>query len=454
MSKAIKIKRGLDIRLQGEAEKVLITPENADSFAIKPPDFHLLIPKMLKKVGETVKAGTPIFMDKYNEKIKFVSPVSGEITEVVRGEKRRILEVRIRADKETQYEQYKAADPGNMTREEIMEAMMAAGLWACIRQRPVDIIANPKETPKAIFISAFDSAPLAPDNDYIMHGDGEMFQKGLDAVAKLTSGKVHLNVRPGQGSSKVFTNAKGVQVNTVAGAHPAGNVGVQIHHIDPINKGERVWHVSPQDVLMIGRFFGTGIYDASRVVALTGSEVKNPKYYKVIAGTSIKNIVDDNIEGDNVRYISGNVLTGSQIEADGYLGYYDNQITVVPEGNEYKFVATTGWMGPGFDKFSLSRTFPTWIMPKSKKWRLDTNTNGEERAFVVTGQYEKVFPFDIYPVHLIKSIIVNDIEAMENLGIYEVAPEDFALCEYVCTSKINVQKIVRDGLDVIKEECL
>lgn len=454
MSKAIKIRRGLDIRLLGEADKVLATAEADTLFAMKPTDFHGLIPKMLKKEGETVKAGTPVFMDKYNEQIKYCSPVSGKVTEIIRGEKRRILEVRIESDGQMDFEDFSSGDPSSMSPEDIKSALLGSGLWPHIRQRPIDIVADPADEPRDIFISAFDSAPLGPDNDYIFHGEGEAFQIGLDAVTKLTGGKVHLNVRATQGSSKVFTNSKGVQINKVSGPHPAGNVGVQIHHISPINKGEKVWYLTPQGVLAIGRFFLTGRYDASRVIALTGGEVKNPKYHKVLAGTSIRNLVKDNVKSDNVRYISGNVLTGSNIGAEGYLGFHDAQVTVIPEGDEYKFVATKGWMGPGFDKFSASHTFPTWMMPKSKKWNLDTNMNGEPRAFVVTGQYEKVFPFDIYPVHLVKSIIVNDIDAMEKLGIYEVAPEDFALCEYVCTSKIETQRIVREGLDVIQKECM
>ena len=452
MSKAIKIRRGLNIRLQGEADKVRATAPNSDTYAIQPPDFHGLVPKMLVKEGAAVKAGTPLFHDKYNDKIVYTSPVSGEVAEVVRGAKRRIMEVRILADKEIQYESFQQADPSTLSREEIIDNLLKSGLWPLLRQRPFDCVANPEETPKAIFISAFDSHPLAPDNDFIVHGHGEEFQAGIDAVVKLTDGKVHLNVRGDVSQSKVFTNSKGVQINKVSGPHPAGNVGVQIHHIDPINKGDLVWYLYPQDVLAIGRLFQTGKLDLSKVVALTGSEVKNPKYFKVISGACIKDIVQNDVEEGDLRYISGNPLTGTEVTTDGYLGFYDSQVTVVPEGNEPQFVLTKGWLGLGFDKFSNSRAFPTWLMP-GKKYRLNTNMNGEERAFVVTGQYEKVFPFDIYPVQLVKSIIVNDIDGMENLGIYEVGSEDFALCEYVCTSKINVQKIVREGLDVVKEEC-
>lgn len=453
MSKTIKLRKGLDIRLLGEAEKVKTSVDAPETVAVKPPDFHLMTPKMEVKAGDKVKAGSIIFHNKYQDSVKFVSPVSGEVAEIVRGAKRRILEVVIKADSEIQYEQKTVPALEGMSRDDVLKTLLDSGLWPFIRQRPIDIIANPDETPKAIFISAFDSAPLAPDMDFIVHGQDEFVQKGIDVLSKLTEGKIHLNVKGNGAPDAAFMNAKGVQINNVYGKHPAGNVGIQIHHIDPLNKGEVVWFINPQDLIMIGKYFSTGMFDASKIIALTGSEVKNPKYIKTVIGTNIKKLIADNIEGDNVRYISGNALTGEKIEADGYLGYYDNQITVIPEGNQLKFVLTKGWLAPGFDKFSNSMLFPTWLTG-SKKFRLDTNTNGEERGFVVTGEMEKVFPMDIYPMFLVKAIMVNDIDAMEQLGIYEVAPEDLALCEYVCTSKVNIQSVVREGLDVIYEECM
>ena len=453
MSKTIKIRRGLDIKLVGEADKVKSSVDQASSFAIKPPDFHGLTPKLVRKEGEKVKAGTVIFFDKYNEDVQFVSPVSGEIQEIVRGAKRRILEVRIKADQEIQYEDLGAVNPADMSGEEVKAYMLKNGLWPFIKMRPIDIIANPKETPKAIFISGFDSAPLAPDYDFILHGQDDAFQAGIDALKKLTEGKVHLTLRGDVAQDKALTDAKGVQINKIKGKHPAGNVGTQIHRIDPINKGERVWTINVQDVAILGRVMKSGKYDASKVIALTGSEVKNPRYIKTIIGSSIENMVNDNVEEGNKRFISGNVLTGDKIEEDGYLGFYHSQVTVIPEGDEPKLMITEGWLSPGFKKFSYSRAYFSWLMP-NKKYELDTNLNGEERAFVVTGELEKVFPFDIYPMQLVKSIMYNDIDLMENLGIYEVAPEDFALCEFVCTSKINIQSVVREGLDVIKKECM
>jgi Na+-transporting NADH:ubiquinone oxidoreductase subunit A len=453
MSKSVKIRKGLNIKLKGEADKVLVNAEVPSTVAIKPPDFHGLVPKMVLKEGAEVKAGTTIFYDKYNDKIKFVSPVSGEIAEIVRGAKRRIMEVKIVADKETKYEAFSAGDPNAMSREQVIEHLLNAGLWPSVVMRPLAVIANPEDKPKAIFVSGFDSSPLAIDYDFVVHGKDSTLQVGFDALKKLTEGKVNLTLRSGQSHDKALTNLKGVDINSIGGPHPAGNVGIQIHHIDRLAKGEIIWTLNLQDVMTIGRYFESGKYDATRVIALTGSEVKKPQYYRTIIGASIEKLVENNVEGDNNRFISGNVLTGDHISPNGYLGYYHHQVTVIPEGDEPQFFLTKGWLSPGFHKLSASRAYPSWLMP-NKKYRLDTNANGEDRAFVMTGQYEKVLPMDIYPVHLLKSIITNDIEGMENLGIYEIAPEDLALCEFVCTSKTDVQQIVREGLTVVKEECM
>jgi Na+-transporting NADH:ubiquinone oxidoreductase subunit A len=453
MSKTVKLRKGLDISLIGTANKIKSELVMPNTVSVKPSDFHGMTPKMVVKEGDSVKAGSTIFCDKYNEVVKCASPVSGKIEAIVRGEKRRIMEVIISADSETQYESSGAMDLSSMSNEAVKDAILASGLWLCIKQRPLDIVANPKNEAKAIFVSAFDSSPLAPDFDYVLHGKNEEFQKGLDALAKLTSGKVHLTLNEKVPADSTFTDAKGVEINKISGKHPAGNVGTQIHHIDPVNKGEFVWTVNAQDVALIGRYFSTGKYDVRKTIAITGSEIKNPHYIEVISGSNLSSVLEGQITSDNVRVISGNVLTGDKVAQDGHLGFYHNQVTVIPEGNQLKFVLTKGWMGLGFDKFSNSRLFPTFLSSK-KQFRLDTNTNGEERAFVVTGELEKVFPFDILPMQLVKAAITDDIDGMENLGIYEVAPEDFALCEYVCTSKINIQDKIRKGLDLIGEECM
>jgi Na+-transporting NADH:ubiquinone oxidoreductase subunit A len=453
MSKTVKISKGLDINLLGEAEKVKVDLQAPSTVAIKPADFHGLVPKVILKPGDAVKVGDVVFYDKYNEAVKFVSPVSGTLKDIVRGEKRRILDVVLENDGKNEKAKKSIGDLEKMSSEEVREAMLAGGLWPFIKQRPLDIIADPKIQPKAIFISAFDSAPLAPDYDFIIHGNGADFQKGLDALAKLTTGKVHLTLNADVPADEAFTGAKNVQINKISGKHPAGNVGTQIHHIDPIDRGQYVFTVKAQDVVAIGRYFSTGEYDPTRIIAYTGSEAKNRKYYRTIIGANLSELVKNNIEQENVRVVSGNALTGDNIGKEGFLGFYDSHVTILPEGDQYKFFLTKGWLGPGFDKYSSHRLFPTWLF-KKKKYRLDTNLNGEERGFVVTGEMEKVLPFDILPMYLIKAIMTNDIDGMEQLGIYEVAPEDFALCEYVCTSKIPIQEKIREGLDIIKEEVL
>ncbi len=449
MSANIKIKRGLNIKLAGEAARSVSNIPMPEIFAIKPTDFAGLTPKLLIKEGEEVQAGTPLFYDKNNEAILFTSPVSGEVAEIVRGHKRQIMEIKILADKEIKYVSFIKASPANLSRQEITEALLKSGIWPFIRQRPYGTVANPNQNPKSIFISAFDSSPLAPDINFIMQDNDPNFQTGLDALKKLTDGNVHLNIQAGEHKSAIFTNAKGVVINNISGPHPAGNVGVQIHHIDPLNKGEVVWNVNPQDVLIIGRLFNEGKFDAAKTIAVTGSQVNNPKYYKTIVGSSIKYILDDNgmKAGDN-RIISGSILSGTQISVYGYLGFYDSQIAVIPEGNESEFM---GWLMPGLNKYSASRSFFSWLSP-TKQFDLNTNLHGEERPFVMTGQYEKVFPMDIYPVQLLKSILIEDIDMMEKLGIYEVVEEDFALCEFVCTSKIKSQEIIRRGLDLVRKE--
>ena len=448
MSKVINIKRGLDIPIIGEAEKVVNTADNARYYGVKPIDFQNMRTKLLAKEGDRVKAGSPLFYNKLQSDVQQPSPVSGKVVEVKRGERRKILEVVIEADSMIEYEEFGTGEPRDMSKEEIVDKLLKSGLWSFIRQRPYSILANPQDDPKSIFISGFNTAPLAPDNDLVVKGEEENFQRGIDALSKLTSGTIHLNVNGEFPPSEVFTKTQGVQLNYFKGPHPAGNVGVQINKLDPINSGDKVWYIYPQDIITIGKLFEKGVYDASKVIALTGSEVQKPMYYRVLRGTSIEPLVKNNVTKGELRYISGNVLTGKKINSEGYLGFFDDQITVIPEGNYYEFF---GWAKPGFNTYTAGRTFLSSFLPK-KKHRLDTNTHGGERAYVISGEYEKVFPFDIYPVELIKAIIIEDIELMEKLGIYEVDEEDFALPEFVCTSKIPVQSIVRRGLNLMLQE--
>ena len=448
----ITVKKGLDIKMKGVPNKIIAEGNLSKSFALKPTDFPNLTPKLLVKEGDAVKCGSPIFCDKYNDVVVFVSPASGVVDKIIRGEKRRILAVTISSDGKFTQLNTKAKDFSKLDRAELKTDLLKSGLWPFLRMRPIDIIARPEDTPKSIFISSFDTNPLSPDYDFIMHNKSAEFNAGLELLNMLTDGSVHLQIR--KNSDEVFFNAKNVKTHLVKGPHPSGNVGVQMHEIDPINKGEVVWYINPQDVMILGRYSLTGAYDANKVISIGGENVKSPKYVKTISGSSVESILEGAEIKENSRLISGNPLTGLKVEKDNFLGFYHHQLTVLPEGDEYKFFLSEGWLSLGFNRFSASKSYPTWLMPKSKTYQFDTNLNGEERSFVVSGQYEKVFPFDIYPVQLIKSIITNDIEKMENLGIYEVSPEDFALCEFVCTSKINVQEIVRNGLDLVYKECM
>ncbi len=449
MSNDIRIKKGLDIKLVGEAEKATEKAIVSNFCTIRPEDFHGVIPKLVKKVGEKVKAGETVFYDKSNEDVKFVSPVSGEIVDVVRGEKRRILAIKIQADKEQVYQENAVIDVNAAGADEIKSHLLATGCWPFIKQRPYDIIAKPNRTPKAIFISGYATAPLAADYDYVLQGKEAQLQAAVTALGKLTSGKVHVCV--GKKSNSPLANLNGITLHKVSGPHPAGNVGVQINKIDPINKGEVVWTVTPQDLVIIGDLLLTGKFNAERIVALVGSAIQKPRYFVTKIGSEVATMIyDKGVEKDaNVRIISGNVLTGKQVQPDGALDYYSNTITVIPEGDDYEFF---GWNKPVFDKVSTTRALTfSWLFP-NKKYDLDTNTNGEHRAFVLTGNYEEVFPFDIYPMQLLKACMYKDLDEMEALGMYEVAPEDFALTEFVCVSKQPHQKIIREGLDLMIKE--
>jgi len=453
MTDVIKIKKGLDISLKGGAFPEVQSASYTENYALCPTDFHGLIPRVLVKEGEQVLAGTPLVADKNKPEILFVSPLSGVVSAVKRGEKRRLLAIEIRADQKNAALSYPVRNPLDMDGVKVKEALLEAGLWPYIKRRPYDVIANPRVEPKAIFISAFDTAPLAPDYAFILKGQGHDFQTGLNALTKLTKGKVHLSIPAGSGSGEL-KNAQNVEIHRFEGPHPAGNVGVQINHIDPINKGETVWTVNALDVLFIGRFFNKGRVDFSRLVALTGPEVYEPRYYRCVAGIQLSALLKGNVHKEiPLRYISGNALTGTRVEMDDYLGAYDSQVTVLHEGTDVHEFA--GWVMPRLNMFSMSKTYFTGLVQKicpRKQFDADTRILGGERALIMSGEYEKVFPMDILPEKLVRACITRDLEKMEELGIYEVAPEDFALCEYVCTSKVEVQKQVRTALDLLKAE--
>jgi Na+-transporting NADH:ubiquinone oxidoreductase subunit A len=447
MSTITTIKKGLDIKLVGEAEKTL-TEVQAKHVAIKPTDFTGCFPKILVNEGDPVKAGTPLFHDKNRHELIFTSPVSGIVSEVKRGAKRKLLEIIIENDKKYEAINFGASNPTKLDKSDITKKLVQSGIWTLIRQRPYSIIANPVHEPKAIFISGFDNGPLGSDYDFVLHGKGEAFQTGLDALAKLTKGKVHLNLHADLTKTKVLLNSQNVQINMFRGKFPSGMVGPQIAALDPMNKGEIVWVVNVQDVVTIGNLFLTGKLVGDKVIALTGSEVTKPRYIKTQYGVCIHELLKDHVSDAEKRYISGNALTGTQIESNGFLGMYDHQITVLPEGTESRFL---GWLLPNFDVFSYYRTMFSWLTP-GKKYKLNTNMNGGLRAFVVTGKFEQVFPFDIYPMQLIKAVLAEDIDQMEQLGIYEVEAEDFALIEFISTSKVEIQSIIANGLEFLRKE--
>lgn len=447
MSQDIRIKKGLDIKLKGEAEKVTAETISNNVFTLKPEDFHSIIPKLSVKVGAKLKAGESVFYNKANEDMKFPSPVSGELVDIIRGEKRKILEIKIKADAKQVFADFGAKNPKEMSGDEIKAHLLASGCWPFIKQRPYDVIADAAKTPKAIFVSAYASAPLAADYDYVLAGKEKELQVAVTALSKLTSGSVHVSV--GKKSNSPLEGLDNITLHKVSGPHPSGNVGTQIAKIDPINKGEVVWTVTPQDLVVIGELMLTGKFNAERTIALAGSSVEAPKYYTTKIGASISSITEGNLKEGEHRIISGNVLTGRNESTKGSLGYYDNMVTVIPEGNDYELF---GWTAPVFKKISTTRALTfSWLNSK-KKYDLDTNTNGEHRAFVVTGQYEEVFPLDIYPLQILKACMYADLDEMEALGMYEVAPEDFALTEFVCISKQPHQEIIRKGLDLMLKE--
>jgi Na+-transporting NADH:ubiquinone oxidoreductase subunit A len=446
MSEIIKLRKGLNIKLKGSAGKELETLPVPATVALKPTDFPGLSPKLSVKVDQEIKAGDALFYDKYHPEILFTAPSGGKVISINRGERRKILEVVVETSGNAEFAEFKKADPQSLSGHEIKEQLLKSGMWPFIKRRPYGNIALPNEKPRDIFITTFDTAPLAPDYNFILKNQLSAFQTGINALKKLTDGKVYLGVS----ADSIFTTVKNVEIRQFSGPHPAGNVGIQIHHTAPVNKGDVVWTINAQDVLFIGRLFETGKTDFRKIVALTGTEVEKPKYYQTILGTPIQSLIDRKLKtaGYNQRIISGNVLTGKKVKLQSYLGFYDSQITVIPEGDEYELF---GWGTPGINKFSASKTFLSSLFPK-KEYELNANMHGGDRAFVLSGQYEKLVPMDILPVYLLKAIMVNDIDKMEQLGIYEVVEEDLALCEYACTSKIKVQDILRSGIEVMIKE--
>jgi Na+-transporting NADH:ubiquinone oxidoreductase subunit A len=457
MIKHIQLNKGLDIPVKGAAELKIEKNIISDVVSVKPVNFKNLTPKLLVREGDAVKAGSILFVDKYHPEIGFASPVSGTVESVVRGEKRKLLEVRVKADKTTDYIKFNAPAAGKATAEEIKKVLLESGLWVALKQRPYGIVANPADEPRAIFVSAFDSAPLAPDYNFTLRDEAANLQVAVDVLNKLTKGGVFVGVNGKNASASPFSKLNNVKLYGFSGPHPAGNVGVQINNIAPVNKGEVVWTIDPMFMVAVGKLFTKGIYDVTRTIAVAGNRVEKPCYVTCVPGTQIKDLdflvskkeVEIFDQECGCRYISGNVLTGNNVGAEGSLDFYSNMVSVISEGNYYEMF---GWVKPmRFGKFSFSKSYFSWLTP-NKKYKVDTNLNGGHRAFVVSDVYGKVLPMDIYPVYLLKAILAEDIDKMEQLGIYEVIEEDLALCEYVCPSKIDIQEIVSKGIATMIKE--
>jgi len=444
MSKDIRVRKGLDLKLKGDAEKQIVKAPLSKVYAIKPTDFHAVVPKLILKEGATVKAGEPVFYSKYDEKVKFVSPVSGTITEILRGAKRRILEVKITPDGSTETLKHSVPNVDAAAPDDVKALLLESGCWPFLIQRPYSIVASSEDTPKSIFISTYTTAPLSGDVDFIISQKLEAFQAGVTALSKLTSGDVHIGV----GHKSSLASVNNAIVHKVKGPHPAGNVGVQIHKIDPINMGERVWTIGAEDVATIGNLFLSGTFMPERTVAITGTEADDNKrkYHQTLIGANVASLIGE-VDTNKTRIISGDVLTGDKLSNNQFLNFYHNTLTLIPEGNDY---ALLGWLP--FTRNNIPSNAGTSFARFFGKKKVDTNLNGEERALVVTGEMEDVMPMDVYPMQLIKACMSGDIEKMENLGIYEVAPEDFALVDFTNTSKLEAQEIIRNGLDLMITE--
>ena len=446
MANVIKLCKGLDIQLKGKAAETRLSLKSNGRYALVPDDFEGVVPKVVVKEGDNVKAGDALFVNKQYPDVKFASPVSGKVTAVERGERRKVLCVKVEADKQQSYVDYGKKDVTKMDGKAVVNALLEAGIFGYINQLPYAVSTNPETQPKAIFVSALRDKPLACDFEYEVKGQEQDFQTGITALSKIA--RVYLGV--GVGSS--LESVRDAEVTVFSGPCPAGNVGVQVNHLSPVNKGEVVWTIGdPTVVLFIGRLFNTGRVNLTRTVALCGSEVNKPCHVEMLVGEELSTLVSNSYDADHhVRIINGNVLTGRQTTKDGFLGAHSSEITVIPEGDDAdEFL---GWIMPRLKQFSMNRSYFSWLMGKKKEYALDARVKGGERHIIMSGEYDRVLPMDIYGEYLIKAIITGDIDKMEQLGIYEVSPEDFALAEFVDSSKLELQRIVRQGLDNLRKE--
>ena len=445
MANVIKLHKGLNINLKGRAAEQKIQLKSNGKYALMPDDFEGVTPKVVVKEGDKVQAGDALFVNKQYPEVKFASPVSGTVSAVVRGERRKVLCVKVDADAQQSFVDFGKKDVTKLDGKAVIDALLEAGIFGYVNQLPYAVSTNPSVMPKAIFVSALRDKPLAADFEFEVKGQEEDFQTGITALSKIA--KTYLGV----GVGSALENVKDAEVNIFDGKCPAGNVGVQVNHIDPVNKGEVVWTIGdPTVVLFIGRLFNTGKVDLRRTVALCGSEIKNPAYVDMLVGEELSTLLSNSYDAQkSVRIINGNVLTGKTTTKEGFLGAHSSEITVIPEGNDADEVL--GWILPRFNQFSVSRSYFSWLCGK-KSYALDARIKGGERHMIMSGEYDKVLPMDIYGEYLIKAIITGDIDRQEALGIYEVSPEDFALAEFVDSSKLELQRIVREGLNVLRKE--
>lgn len=443
MANVIKLCKGLEINLSGKAAAEVTAAKTSKVYGLVPDAFVGVKPKVVVKEGDIVKAGDALFVDKLHPEVKFASPVSGKVSLVERGDFRKVLSIQVEPDAKQVYAEFGKGVPSDGKK--VLDELLGSGLFGYFLQRPYAVVANPADAPKAIFVSGFSDMPLAADFEFVVKDQQSDFQTGIDALSKIA--KVYLGVKPGS----VLESTKNAEVTVFKGKCPAGNVGVQINHISPINKGEVVWTLGAEEVIFVGRLFNNGKLDLTRTLAVAGSEVKTPKYVKALVGSRISDILDGNVKGDKkVRIIDGNPLTGTKSSSDSFLGAHTTEVTAIPEGDDVHELF--GWIAPRLNEFSVSRSYFSWLMPKNKEYTLDARIKGGHRHMIFSGEYDSVFPMDIYPEQLVKAIIAGDIDRMEALGIYEVAPEDFAVAEFVDSSKVELQRIVREGLDMLRKE--
>lgn len=448
MKTLYKIKKGLDLKLEGEASSTLVELAQSEEYAVMPTDFPGIMPRTVVKEGDKVLAGDALFVDKATERIKFVSPVSGTVIGVERGERRKLLRFRVKADKEQVYKDFGVNDASKFSGEEMKQLLLESGLFAFLRQRPYDVIATPTDQPKAIFISTFSKMPLAADFSFVSKGQEADFKEGVKALSRIT--KVHLGISPAQINSELLPVSE-AEVSVFDGPNPSGNVGVHINHVAPVNKGEVVWTLGADLTIVLGRLLRTGKLQLKRRIAVAGSQVKEPRYVETFIGTPLCDVLKGQLETtEHVRIINGNPFVGYKSEIDDFLGAFSTEVCAIPEGDNVD--EAFGWIAPRLNDYSTSHSYFSWLLGKNRAYNLDCRIKGGERHMIMSAEYEKVFPMDIYPSYLVKAIIAGDIDRQEALGMYEVAPEDFAVAEFIDSSKLELQRIVREGLEVLRKE--